>query len=96
MVTYSVDVTGNTDGVQSLRGVTMKLQESLRALVASAERFKAANAGYAIDSYDEAQRLWNEGMREMQDALNTKGTNLGRITENYVQTDAQGAALFGR
>jgi WXG100 family type VII secretion target len=96
MATYSVDVSGNTDGVQALRSVTAKLDGSLQSLTASAEQFKAMNAGHAIDSYDAAQRLWNEGMREMHAALDAKGVNLGRITENYVNTDAQGASLFGR
>ena len=96
MATYSYIPQVGDDGVQALRGVTDKLMASLQALQGSAERFKTANSGHAIDSYDEAQLLWNQGMTEMQDALGVKGQSLARIGENYVSTDAQGAGLFRR
>ncbi|MFG1610221.1 WXG100 family type VII secretion target [Actinoplanes sp. NPDC049265] len=96
MPNYSYAPAVGDDGVQSLRAVTEKLRASLEALTASAERFKALNAGHAINSYDEAQLMWNQGMAEMQDALGVKGQNLGRIGEGYVLTDAHGAAMFQR
>ncbi|XVU26727.1 WXG100 family type VII secretion target [Actinoplanes sp. CA-054009] len=96
MATYSYMPQVGDDGVQALRSVTEKLQASLQTLQGAAERFKAVNSGTAIDSYDEAQILWNQGMTEMQDALGIKGQSLGRIGENYVHTDAAGASLFRR
>ncbi|WP_436535632.1 WXG100 family type VII secretion target [Actinoplanes sp. HUAS TT8] len=96
MATYAVNTGITTDGVQSLRQVTDQLQSSLAELMAKAEQFKGANAGVAIDSYDQAQQLWTQGMREMQDALGIKGNSLNHITNGYIDADLQGARGFQR
>ena len=54
----------------------------------------AANNGQAPDAYSGAQQLWNSGQQEMNDALNQGQQRLQEITDNYVNGDNKGAAVF--
>lgn len=94
MATYSYIPQVGDDGVAALRQVTEKLKASLQDLTASAEQFKAMNAGLAIDNYAQAQQLWNQGMTEMETALGIKGASLGKIGEGYINADVTGAGFF--
>jgi uncharacterized protein YukE len=94
MANYSFIPQVGDDGVQAIRTITEKLRVSLEELTAAAGRFKAMNSGLAIDNYDQAQILWNQGMTEMEAALGVKGANLNRIGEGYVNADVTGAGFF--
>ncbi|MEO3742083.1 WXG100 family type VII secretion target [Plantactinospora sp. B5E13] len=96
MANYAVRTSAMDDGATSLQGITDKLAASLEQLEQRASMFKNANAGLAIDGYDEAQRQWSLGMTEMQNALRGHAGNLVRINDNYLETDHRGAALFQR
>lgn len=94
MANYSFIPQVGDDGVLALRQVTEKLRTSLQELTTAAEQFKAMNKGLAIDSYDQAQVLWNQGMTEMETALGVKGQSLGKIGEGYISADVTGAGFF--
>jgi uncharacterized protein YukE len=96
VVSYRVDVNANIDNADQLKQVTAKLGASLEALNAKANAFMAANQGMTINNYQAAHQLWQQGYQEMQTALSAKGVDLRTITQNYVDTDTHGAALFAR
>jgi uncharacterized protein YukE len=94
MATYSVDTTLTMDETVKLRAVTTKIETTIHELQRAAGVYQTNNAGQAIESYAEAQQMWNSGIAMMRDALNNKAGALSTISENYTQTDNTGRGLF--
>ncbi|WP_432990135.1 WXG100 family type VII secretion target [Dactylosporangium sp. CA-233914] len=94
MANYSVNPAGMQAVESELTQVTQQLDTSLSTLQASVQRFTAANNGQAPDAYARAQALWDQGQREMHQALTLGQQRLGEITNNYVSGDNRGAAVF--
>lgn len=92
---YLIDTQLTTDEVQSLKNVTARIEETLKALQNAAQTFKDNNSGVAIENYDEAQQIWDAGVIDMRDALHAKAGALGQITDSYIETDLMGSRLFG-
>ena len=94
MANYSINPAAARDIVQELVTVTGKLNNSLSTLQAAVQRFIAANNGQAPDAYSGAQSLWNRGQQDMNRALVVGQQRLSDITDNYVNGDNKGAAVF--
>ena len=50
--------------------------------------------GAAMESYTQKQGQWNEGMNQMQAALESFARLVDQLAGNYVTTDQQGEATF--
>ena len=50
--------------------------------------------GAAKESYTQKQAQWNEGMNQMQQALEAFARLVDQLAGNYVTTDQQGEATF--
>lgn len=50
--------------------------------------------GAAKESYTQKQAQWNEGMNQMQQALEAFARLVDQLAGNYVATDQQGEATF--
>ncbi|MFF5075656.1 WXG100 family type VII secretion target [Actinoplanes sp. NPDC000266] len=94
MPTYSVDTALTMDETVKLKAITDKIESAVLDLAKAAGIYQSNNAGAAIESYSEAQQMWNSGIGMMRDALNDKIGALNNITENYVNTDNNGRNLF--
>ena len=51
-------------------------------------------AGAAKESYPQKQGQWNQGMNQMQAALEAFARLVDQLAGNYVMTDQQGEATF--
>jgi len=94
MANYSVNPAGLQDVESELTTVTQQLDTSLSTLQGAVQRFTAANNGQAPDAYLRAQALWDQGQREMHQALRAGQQRLQEITNNYISGDNRGAAVF--
>lgn len=94
MANYCVNPVGLQDVGSQLTQVTQQLDASLSALQAAVQRFTAANNGQAPEAYLRAQSLWDQGQREMHQALHVGQQRLQDITNNYIHGDNRGAAVF--
>ncbi|GAA0911012.1 WXG100 family type VII secretion target [Virgisporangium aurantiacum] len=95
MATYGLDPNGLLDSGMELRGVTKSVEAALHELDGYVQKFIAANAGGAADSYRHAQQLWNNGLTKMNSSLDQGATALDNIRDTYHIADTQGASLFG-
>jgi len=95
MATYGLNPNGLLDSGMELRGVTKSVAAALDELDGYVQRFIAANAGGAADSYRAAQQLWNTGLVKMNNSLDQGATALDNIRDTYQIADVQGASLFG-
>lgn len=50
--------------------------------------------GAAKESYTQKQGQWNEGMNQMQAALEAFARLVDQLAGNYVETDRQGETIF--
>lgn len=95
MATYFANPGGMTELEDTLRAETNRIRQSIATLSEEAAHFAANTAGETIFSYQSAQQKWDAGMAQMEQALQTGGTNLGNIRSNIVRADQSSAALFG-
>lgn len=95
MATYSLNPNGLLDSGAELRGVTASIESAIADLNGYVSQFIAVNAGGAAESYQAAQTTWNNGLTQMQNALNRGATAIDNIRDNYSIADSQGASLFG-
>jgi WXG100 family type VII secretion target len=94
MANYNINPAVAQQIVQDIISVTGQLETSLSNLEGAVQRFTAANNGQAPDAYAGAQRQWSQGQTQMRQALNSGGLRLQDITDNYVNGDRRGAAVF--
>ncbi|WP_432842792.1 WXG100 family type VII secretion target [Dactylosporangium sp. CA-092794] len=94
MANYSVNPAGLADVESELTSVTRRLDSSLTTLQGAVQQFTAANNGQAPDAYTQAQALWDQGQRDMHEALRNGQIRLQEITNNYISGDNRGAAVF--
>ena len=94
MATYALNPNGLIDSAAELRSVTNSIETSISELNGHVNRFLAANTGNAATAYEGAQRVWNQGLDQMRQALNSGAAAIDNIRDNYGSADAQGASLF--
>jgi WXG100 family type VII secretion target len=94
MANYSINPAVAQQIVQDIITESGRLETSLSNLEAAVQRFTAANNGQAPDAYAGAQRQWSLGQTQMRQALSSGGLRLQDITDNYVNGDRRGAAVF--
>ncbi|WP_433531806.1 WXG100 family type VII secretion target [Micromonospora sp. CA-263727] len=94
MATYSLNPNGLLDSGAELRGVTNSIQNAINDLNGYVNQFIASNAGGAASSYQAAQNTWNQGLAQMNQALDRGALAIDQIRDNYQIADSQGAALF--
>ncbi|WP_432838026.1 hypothetical protein [Dactylosporangium sp. CA-092794] len=94
MATYMMNPDGASDVATSLKAITERLGESLQALGSQVSAFNQANAGNAIQSYDEAHATWTRGYLRMHAAIQNATPILTGIVDRTVATDLSGAQRF--
>ncbi|MEV6810735.1 WXG100 family type VII secretion target [Micromonospora sp. NPDC051296] len=94
MATYSLNPNGLLDSGAELRGVTNSIQNAINDLNGYVNQFIASNAGGAAVAYQTAQNTWNQGLAQMNQALDRGAVAIDQIRDNYQIADSQGAALF--
>jgi WXG100 family type VII secretion target len=94
MANYSINPAAVQNVADEMARETRELDRSLETLQVSVERFTAANNGQAPEAYKAAQRLWNEGQRDMRAALAVGQARLQEINMTYQHGDNRGAAIF--
>ena len=88
-----------TPGQLLSTSAALKLQaDTLRAQLEQFNNDVAARSatweGAAKESYTQKQGQWNEGMNQMQAALEAFARLVDQLAGNYVMTDQQGEATF--
>ena len=94
MATYSLETNGLIDSAVELRGVTSSIEAAIADLNSYVAQFIDANVGGAATSYQNAQKVWNEGLVTMRQSLAKGATAIDNIRENYGSADVKGASLF--
>ena len=86
---------------QVLQQVSAELRSQAADLLNRLEEFNndvdarsATWEGAAKESYTQKQGQWNEGMNQMQAALEAFARLVDQLAGNYVTTDQQGEATF--
>ena len=78
----------------SLRGQATELLSQLDQFNKDVAARSATWEGAAKESYTQKQGQWNEGMNQMQAALEAFARLVDQLAGNYVMTDQQGEATF--
>jgi WXG100 family type VII secretion target len=94
MATYSVDIATLEDAQFDLRAIYSNLESALLRLERAYTEYQAANAGQAVEGYQDAQSKWNTQMGQFHEALNKAGVAVGEIGANYQHVDLRGKLLF--
>ncbi|GAA2188211.1 WXG100 family type VII secretion target [Micromonospora lupini] len=96
MADYMINTVEAEAQMQQLVAVRQRLEEMLNQLSSSVQTYNTNNAGRAIESYDHAQRLWNQGLQEFGQGVQKAASNLGQITNGYTDADNRGQSFFAQ
>lgn len=94
MQSMSVDPAQVISLAGQIRNGSNGIRAELDKLEAEVNKLKAAWGGEAQQSYDAAQRSWNQSVSEMQALLTQIATKTEEISQQYTQSDASSANRF--
>jgi 6 kDa early secretory antigenic target len=94
MQSMSVDPAQVINLAGQIRNGSNGIRAELDKLDAEVSKLKASWGGEAQQSYDAAQRSWNQSVSEMQALLTQIATKTEDISQQYTQSDASSAGRF--
>ena len=94
MQSMSVNPAQVTALAGQIRSGAQGIRSQLDTLESEVSKLRASWGGEAQQSYDAAQRKWNQSVAEMQQLLSQVATKTEEISQQYVQSDNSSASRF--
>jgi 6 kDa early secretory antigenic target len=94
MQSMSVNPAQVTALAGQIRSGSQGIRSAIDHLESEIAKLRASWGGEAQQSYDAAQRSWNQSLGEMQELLSNIATKTEEISQQYTHSDSKSAGRF--